>query len=204
MLAHWRFKLVAGSALIVGFLTPYLLVQRCHLLPPTPMPISGLDRWIGFRPGLVWLYESLWLYLPIAPWLMARRTDLESYCRVLAGMSLFAFAVFLFWPTSVARPPAPPEFVAFRLLTAIDGPVNACPSLHAAMAVFSGVCIHATFRRLGAPGILTFLSAAWGAAILYATLATKQHMAADVAAGAALGLAGCLYWQRLQRPAAAR
>ena len=200
--AHWRFKLLAGGALTVGFLTLYLLVQRCHLRPLTVMPVSALDRWIGFQPGLTWLYESLWLYLPIAPWLMTRRTDLTSYCWIFAGMSLLAFAVFLFWPTCVARPVAAPEYVAFRLLTAIDGPVNACPSLHAAAAVFSATCAHTIFRRLGDPGIFRLLNGIWCAAILYATLATKQHMVADLAAGAALGVASCVCWQR--RPRGAR
>jgi hypothetical protein len=202
--AHWRFKVVAGGALTAGFLTLYLLVQHCHLVPQTAMPVTALDRWIGFHPGLVWLYESFGLYLPIAPWLMTQRSDLVSYCWVVSGMSLLAFAVFLVWPTSVLRPVAPPGYLAFRLLTAVDGPVNACPSLHAAMSVFSATCAHTIFRRLGDPGVFRFLNGAWCAAILYATLATKQHMAADVVAGAALGVAASLCWRRSRRGVEAR
>jgi len=202
--AHWRLKLWAGTAFTAGFLTLYLLIQRCPLRPPLAIPFTALDRWVGFHPGLFWLYESLWLYLPPAPWLMVRRAEVVSYCRVLAGMSLFAFAVFLFWPTCVDRPAVPAGCLGYRLLTAIDRPVNACPSLHAAMVVFSGVCTHGVCRRLGVPWGFRLLNLVWGLAILYATLATRQHLFADVVAGAALGVAGCLCWHRLRCRSEAR
>jgi hypothetical protein len=202
--AHGRFKLWVGGALTVGFLTLYLLVQRCPLQAAQAVPPTALDRWIGFDPGLVWLYLSLWLYLPVAPWLMVRRTDLTAYCWVLAGMSLFAFAVFLVWPTAVPRLPTPPGPAAFRLLTAVDRPLNACPSLHAAMVVFTAVCAHTVLRHVVAQAWLRWLSAVWAGAILYATLATKQHLAIDATAGATLGAVGCLVWQRLRQRTTAR
>jgi membrane-associated phospholipid phosphatase len=56
------------------------------------------------------------------------------------------------------------------------------------------------------PGALRLLSAAWFAAIAYSTLAIKQHVALDAAAGALLGVAFALpslYWRPGKRRAAA-
>ncbi|OGV67548.1 MAG: hypothetical protein A3K19_13375 [Lentisphaerae bacterium RIFOXYB12_FULL_65_16] len=198
--AHWRFKLFVGTALTVAFLALYLLLQRHTIRPATLMPLSALDRWIGFRPGAAVLYESLWLYIPIGPWLLTRRAELDSYCRILAVMSCAGFAVFLLWPTCVPRPATPPDCHMFRILTLIDGPGNACPSMHAAVAVFSGACVHTVCGWLGDRGYFRALSWVWCAGILYATLATKQHVAVDLVSGCALGALGALaWWRQVQR-----
>jgi membrane-associated phospholipid phosphatase len=93
--------------------------------------------------------------------------------------------IFLFWPTAIPRP----DSAAYRPLIAIDGRGNACPSLHAAFAVFSAICIDRLARRLGDRGLARSLSWLWCLGILYSTLATKQHVAVDMVAGIALGAA---------------
>jgi membrane-associated phospholipid phosphatase len=54
---------------------------------------------------------------------------------------------------------------------------------------------------MGDSGLLRLLNGAWCAAILYSTLATKQHVAVDLFAGAALGLAGAALPFRARPPA---
>jgi membrane-associated phospholipid phosphatase len=74
--------------------------------------------------------------------------------------------------------------------------MNAFPSLHAA---FLAYLARLTWRMF--QGTLSRWSVAagvvWGAAILYATIATRQHYAIDLMAGASIGvLADWLAWRR--------
>jgi membrane-associated phospholipid phosphatase len=81
---------------------------------------------------------------------------------------------------------------------------NALPSLHAAFAVFSAIWLDRLLRRVGAPLWPRIANACWGLGILYSTIATRQHVAVDIAAGSALGwLAAILHarWLRSPRPA---
>jgi membrane-associated phospholipid phosphatase len=70
----------------------------------------------------------------------------------------------------------------------VDAAGNACPSLHVATAMFNAACLEPLLRRVGAPASLRVANALWFVAIAYSTLAVKQHVAVDVAAGATLGL----------------
>ena len=68
-----------------------------------------------------------------------------------------------------------------------DAAGNACPSLHVAFAVFSGMWLERVLKAIRASWVLRVLNVAWCAGITYATLATKQHVVVDVVAGALLG-----------------
>ncbi|HEX3729616.1 MAG TPA: phosphatase PAP2 family protein, partial [Opitutaceae bacterium] len=72
-------------------------------------------------------------------------------------------------------------------LKSVDASDNACPSLHAAFALFSAIWLHRILRRVGAPHPLKLLNGLWCAGILYSAMALKQHVAVDILAGAALG-----------------
>jgi len=84
-------------------------------------------------------------------------------------------------------------------LQSVDGSGNACPSLHVAFAVFSALELDRILRRMGAHGLARGLSWGWCAGILYSTLATRQHVAIDLFAGAALGVAGAVLHLSLRR-----
>ena len=77
---------------------------------------------------------------------------------------------------------------AMAVILGYDGTWNAFPSLHAGFLVYMA---RLAWRLFGgaAPGTVGLVTAAWGAAILYATIATRQHYAVDLAAGAAIGAA---------------
>lgn len=70
----------------------------------------------------------------------------------------------------------------------IDAGGNACPSLHVATAAFSAVWLHHLLRRLGGPPWILVFNWAWCIAIIYSTLATRQHVALDALGGLILGL----------------
>jgi membrane-associated phospholipid phosphatase len=183
--AHWRFKLMAGAIIGIAFFIGYFLLLGFHAFPVREIPATALDRLITFQPRALLLYLSLYLYVPIVPWLLDNKRDLNAYCLALSGLCLVGLVIFLFWPTAIPRP----DSAAYRPLIAIDGPGNACPSLHAACAVFSALCIDRLARHLGDRGLARGLSWLWCLGILYATLATKQHVAIDLVAGTLLGAA---------------
>ncbi len=69
----------------------------------------------------------------------------------------------------------------------VDASGNACPSLHVAFAVFAAGWLDRVLRRLHASQPALALNILWAVAIAYSTLATHQHVALDVLAGALLG-----------------
>jgi len=152
------------------------------------MPVTALDRWIGFHPWAIVLYFSLWVYVCLPPALCASRTALLRYLASASVLSLLAMLVFLFWPTATptfsidwARYPS------FDFLKSVDLARNACPSLHAGFAVFSGLWLMLQLRELHAPAMVRTLNVVWCLGILYSTIATRQHVALDIYAGAILG-----------------
>ena len=187
---QWRLKIVLSVLLPAIFAACYLQIQRHPLFPVTAMPLTGFDRWLPFLPGTVYLYESLWLITAIGPSLMASREELYAYCRGVLAVGATSFTFFLLCPTSSPRPlDLSGANTAYRVLTGIDNELNAFPSLHVALAVFSAACAYAVlpgnWRRW--TGRLIWV---WALGITVSTLLTKQHVVADVVAGAALGFAG--------------
>jgi membrane-associated phospholipid phosphatase len=183
--AYWCIKLVAGAVIFTTFFIGYFLLLDFHLFPVREMPATALDRLIAFQPEALLLYLSLYLYIHIAPWLLDNKRDLTACGLALSGLCLVGLVIHLFWPTAIPRP----DSAAYRPLIAIDGPGNACPSLHAAFGVFSAICNDRLARHHGDRGLARSLSWLWCLGILYATLAIKQHVAVDVVAGTLLGAA---------------
>ncbi len=194
--AHWRFKVIASVVITVAFFAAYFLLQNHPLFAVTQLPLTRWDRLIGFHPDAVFLYASLWLYMPLAAWLLDEKRELLAYCGVLTGLCLAGLVVFLFWPTAVPPQSDWLQHPAFRVLASVDGLVNACPSLHATFAVYSALCIQRLFRVLGDRGWFRLLSWCWGLGILYATVATKRHVVIDLLCGVVLGIVGFAVYVR--------
>ena len=77
-----------------------------------------------------------------------------------------------------------------------DGTLNAFPSLHAGFLVY---LLKLTARLFPGtwPRWIVIAAGIWGIAILYSTIAIRQHYAVDLIAGAALGwLADWFAWRR--------
>ncbi|HEY4415612.1 MAG TPA: phosphatase PAP2 family protein [Verrucomicrobiae bacterium] len=166
---------------------PYLFLQRHHFFPATVMPLSSLDHLIPFSDQAVWLYFSIYLLMPIGPFLMNRRGQLLRYAAGIVLFSCVADVVFLFWPTTCPRPAMTEDNIGYQILTRLDNSFHAFPSLHAAFAVYSALCGGLVLRELGVSIFYQLGLWLWAALILYATLATKQHVVADIIAGSVLG-----------------
>lgn len=172
---------------------PYFSLQHVVLRPVTWIPASALDRAIPFSEASVWLYQSFYLFMPVAPMLMSRAGQLRRYALGMLAMSLGANVVFLIFPTAIVRPDPAGAGALYRTLVSYDAPLNAFPSLHAAFALFSALCCTAVAREMRLARGWPAAAWLWALAILYATLATKQHVALDLAGGALLaGLASPL------------
>jgi len=184
-----------GTTLFIGvFFGAYFYLLNYPAYPITVMPITFPDRLIGFQPLALFMYISLWVYVSLPPALLATRRELYGYALAMAGTCLVALAVFYFWPTAV--PAADIDWTKYpdvEFLKSMDASGNACPSLHVATAVFSGIWLHHLLRRFGAPPWILIFNWVWCIGIVYSALATRQHVAVDVLAGLALGvLAACL------------
>jgi len=178
------------TAYITVFMFLYFTLLRHPLFPVTVMPLTALDRLIGFAPWSLGLYATLWFYISLVPALLWSWNEMREYLRQVTLLGLAGFAVFMFWPTAV--PDALIDWSAHpsvAFLKSLDSAGNACPSLHVAYAVLTAIWLQRLGRHLGAPGALLLLNWLWCLAILYSTLATKQHVALDLYTGALLGAA---------------
>jgi len=188
--SHWWLKTLGLSAYMTGFMFIYFTLLRHPLFPVTLMPLSELDRLIDFAPWSVWLYATLWIYISLVPSLLWAWSEMRIYLVQVTLLSLLGFSLFLFWPTAVPKLPmdGPTGSSVVGFLKSVDATGNACPSLHVAFSVLTAVWLQRLLRYLGAPQWMRALNWLWCLGILYSTLATKQHLAIDLYAGAALGL----------------
>jgi membrane-associated phospholipid phosphatase len=189
--ALWRVKMIGTTAGMGAFFTGYFWLLNHPVFPVTVMPRTPLDALVPFQPGALAIYASLWLYVSLAiAWLRDER-ELRSHGIAAAAVSVAGLAIFLCWPTAVPRVAGEatgPAF-GFALLHEIDASGNACPSLHVAFAVLAGAWLDRILREMGAGKRWRAGNGVWAAAIVYSTLATRQHVVLDVVAGAGLGLA---------------
>ena len=187
---HTVAKMLATLLGISAFFFAYFWVLRHPFRPPVLMPVTALDRLVGFEPAFLPLYFSLWFYVSIAPALLASGRELAGYGAATFAISVIGFGVFMLWPTA-APPFAPvgPVPGGMQFLKDVDLAANACPSLHVAFAVFTALWLARLLLEMRSGWALHVLSALWCVGILYSTLATRQHVLLDVLAGAALGAA---------------
>jgi membrane-associated phospholipid phosphatase len=192
-----------GTTIYIGvFFAAYFYLLKNPAYPITVMPITWLDKLISFQPLAMPLYVSLWVYVSLAPALLATRRELYAYALAMTATCIAALVIFYFWPTAV--PVADIDWTlhpGVDFLKNMDASGNAFPSLHVATAVFSGVWLHHLLRRFSGPQWVLLLNWIWCIGIIYSTLATRQHVAVDVLGGLVLGslAAGLSLRHRMQK-----
>ncbi|MEX2198235.1 MAG: phosphatase PAP2 family protein [Burkholderiales bacterium] len=182
---------------IALFFVAYFWAMRHPLSEVSVMPMIWIDHWIGFQPLSFPLYASLWLYIGLAAALARDFRDLAAFGAASLAISAVGLAIFMLLPTKV------PDFgidwslyPSLEFMKSVDVSGNACPSLHAAFCVFAAVVLHAQLSNLDAPRWLIVANVLWSLGILGSTVATRQHVALDAIAGAALGGAVALAYAR--------
>lgn len=197
----WLTKLIGTTVGMAAFFVVYFWLLNHPIFPLTTIPRISVDRMIAFRPSALYLYVSLWVYVPLAPALLATRRELRGYVLAAAILSVIGFTIFLLWPTDVPKPEA--EFAqahSLAYLKAVDASGNAFPSLHVAFAVFTALWFSRLLRGLGAGRGARALNWIWCVGIVYSTIAIRQHVALDALSGAALGAAVAWFHMRAVRP----
>lgn len=185
----WGIKSVGTMSWIGTFFLGYFWVLRNPITEVTVMPLTPLDRLFPFRPEALALYVSLWVYVSLPPALVRTFRELLSIGLATAAMSVIGLAIFLVWPTSVPIFPVDAtQNPTLSLLKGVDLSGNACPSLHVAFAVYSGVWMDRLLREVHSPRGALIVNWLWCVGIVYSTLATRQHVVLDVVAGAILGV----------------
>jgi hypothetical protein len=181
-------KTLSTAGGIALFFYAYFWAMRHPLSEVSVMPMIWIDQWIGFQPLSFPLYATLWLYISLATALARDFRDLVAFGAASLAISAVGLAIFMLAPTKV------PDFgidwslhPSLEFMKSVDVSGNACPSLHAAFCVFAAVVLHAQLRNLDAPRWLVVGNVLWSLGILSSTVATRQHVALDAIAGAALG-----------------
>lgn len=171
-----------------AFFILYFYVLRHPVFPVTIMPLTVVDRLIGFHPEALSLYLSLWVYIPLAFVLQKDRRGLWSSGFAAILLSAAGLGIFFLWPTAV------PDlgldwslYPSVAFLKDVDAAGNACPSLHVAFAVWAAFHVGSLMREMRAHASVHVANWLWCLAIIYSTIATGQHVAVDALAGAALG-----------------
>ncbi len=203
---HLALKVVGTTAWTWLFFVGYFHLLRHPAYPMTVMPLTALDHLIPFQPQALFAYITLWVYIGVAPGLQRTFLDLLVYGLWIAALCSSGLAFFYFWPTQVPllRPDVS-GFPGFAMLQGVDAPGNACPSMHVAVAIFTAIWVDQLLRAARAPAFTRLFNGVWFAAIAYSTLAIKQHVVLDAAAGALLGVAfvlPSLRWRPAGRRAA--
>lgn len=181
-------KCCGTTIIMVLFFAGYFQVLRNPAYPLTIMPVTAIDALVPFYPPALLIYASLWLYVPLAPAMLLGLRELLNFGVWIVGLCISGLLIFYFWPTTLAPHGFDrSQYWGFDILQGVDAAANACPSLHVATAVFSFYWLDRVLQEMnvGIPG--RALNVLWLAAIAYSTLATKQHVFIDVAAGFAFG-----------------
>lgn len=200
---HVYLKGIGTTVFITLFFNLYFYLLNNPAYPVAVMPLIWLDRLIDVQPLALPVYISMWVYVSLPPALLATRRELCFYALAIAATCLAGLLAFYFWPTAVPVATADlARFPELDFLKNIDASGNACPSLHVATAVFSGVWLHHLLHRFGGPWWLLSLNWAWCIGIAYSTMAIRQHVALDVLGGLVLGLLTA--WLSLRYRALAR
>lgn len=181
-------KLVGNTVATLGFFPLYFWIMK-NAGQAWVLPLTAIDHLVAFWPALLPVYLSLWGYIAL-PVLLARdRRELWSFSFGCAAMTALALLVFWFMPTAI------PNFAvdttpgtSLQFLKMVDSAGNAFPSLHVSFSVFACVVLARQLREVGAPAWLRAVNLAWAAAIVYSTMAVRQHVLIDVMGGFALGV----------------
>lgn len=144
-------------------------LREARLLQP-----SAVDRAIPFLPWTIAIYLSQFVLLFLA---LRRERGWRIYISI-AIATLVSCAVFLFYPTTIARPPV--NNTAFDALWLFDVPENCFPSLHVSLALIAAYYWQRWFAVV------------WAIAIAVSTMTTKQHYFVDMAGGVAVALIATL------------
>ncbi|QTQ38889.1 phosphatase PAP2 family protein [Aromatoleum petrolei] len=189
----WPLKAAGTMIFMVLFFMGYFTVLRDPLTAPTMMPRVAADAWIPFSAAAFPIYASLWVYVSLPPAFIGSLRPLLWFGVWISLLCAFCLGIYWVLPTAVPSAGIDwSEYPQLAMIKNVDTAGNACPSLHVASSVFSALWLERIARSVGAPALLRWGNALLCLAILWSTIATRQHVVLDVIAGIVVGLAFAL------------
>lgn len=186
----WPVKAVGTTVFMTLFFWAYFTVLENPSRPPFVVPTMAIDHWISLVPWAYGFYVSLWVYVSLPPALLLNMRALLHFGGWVLTMCLLCLVFFWWFPTQTPTLDIDwQRYPGLALIKGLDAPGNAFPSLHVASAVFSAFWLRRIFAAIGTPRWLQTLNVLQCLAIAWSTIATLQHVAWDVMAGAAVGAA---------------
>jgi hypothetical protein len=172
---HFPLKLKLYLGLSIVFCVPYFVIQRLPWIHPRTLPLTWIDEAIGYRPGAIYAYQSVYVLIPLLPFVAITRDELSRYARGFLMLCTVSFTIFLLFPVAGPRPEQAAGNWMTQLVFSYDRNLNAFPSLHAGLAAYSVL-----FGSVTQAGRLVVICTLWLLVIMFATLATKQHYFLDL------------------------
>jgi len=174
----------------------YALATRAPHSAPIVIEASAIDGLIPFAPSAAFVYATYFLLVPVLIVLARRQPGFGDVFAVTLGCGLANAIVYYVVPTRIAERMVAPDGSLLAIIQHLDTPLGAIPSGHVALpAVIATAALLVSFRARRDSETARFWRraaaafAAWTAALAASTLLTKQHVAVDIVAGLAFGLA---------------
>jgi membrane-associated phospholipid phosphatase len=183
---HAGLKLACLVGVGVWMGVMYFAPQLWPVYPDSPAPVLPVDHWVPFSANWAAFYQSVFFAHILALWLPGNAGAVRGYTRDIAFAYAGAAVAFWLYPTLSPRPDGTDALLYRWLIAHVDGPRNAFPSLHAALATLAGGYLWRHFRAAGASMLWPVALVLWWITLLYSTLATRQHRVLDLVAGVAL------------------
>lgn len=185
-----RFLFLIVQILLFTFV--YVPLNRYQIFTPVTVKKTWIDHQIKLKPWAIWIYLSIYPVLMGAFWTMQGIQELNRFLYAFSFLLIFSGLIFLFLPTTINRDTINTNGFSSQFLTKFrqwDKPYNCLPSLHVSSAIFFVlVC------SISNPKVF-YAASVWALALVWSTLATKQHYGWDIIAGIAAGLATfCLFY----------
>lgn len=147
---------------------------------------SPLDHLIPFDSRWVYIYLGAFPFWAAGYVLMARQDRWRSLLTGALGAKLVCGVLFLLIPSTNVRPEVTGSGLSdtlLRLVYALDPPLDLFPSIHCLESWF---CVLGVWGRKEIPRWYRLFSGVFALLIVCSTLATRQHVLADVLAGVLL------------------
>lgn len=181
----WLAKMLGTSISIAAFFPLYFWIMQTVSHRAVPVPSGGLDDMIAVQQWAIVPYASLWVYVSLPPAFAANVKAILTYATGALIMVAAGMAVYWLWPTYVAPSGIDwSQYPMLQLIKASDSGGNAFPSLHVAFALYAARVLCSQLSSIRAPRWAHLANGVWCAAIIYSTLATRQHVLLDVMGGA--------------------
>lgn len=199
----WKDVIKRGIYATVLLPVSYLYMVLNHYTGREREIITFIDSLIPFNPYFIFAYILWYFYVAIFI-IYFCIYDERKYYKLLIGISagmLICYVIYTVFPTTVVRPVFEGDEgvvgTLFKWLYRKDNPYNCFPSIHVLNTIL--VAIYVQKDSLYLNKYIKIGSLVCAAAIIYSTLAIKQHVVFDVLSAAVLsyGLHGILDYKEI-------